>query len=123
MGAALALAACSGIPEAEPVATVSSALGEMATGPLPAGLPARVLIGLNEGNASWMQNSGVKWDARYRYLTKGWPSWTGDADAATYMNSARSSGQIPAFAYYQLVSESPNGDESEDLSKSKTPAR
>jgi len=121
VGAALALTACSGMPETEPVATVSSALGEMATGPLPAGLPARVLIGLNEGNASWMQSSGVKWDSRYRYFTKGWPVWTGDADVTTFMNSARSSGQIPALAYYQLVSENPSGDESKDLSKIQNP--
>jgi len=121
VGAALALAACAGAPEGEKVGTVSSALGEMATGPLVSGLPARVLIGLNDGGGSWMPNSGVPWDARYRYFTKGWPSWTGDADVATFMNSSRSSGYIPALAYYQLNSENPAGDESKLLAKIQNP--
>jgi hypothetical protein len=117
IGAGLALAACSGMPEGEKIATVSSALGEMATGPLPSGLPARVLIGLNEGGVSWMQSSGVPWDSRYRYFTKGWPTWTGDADMATFLNASKSAGYIPALAYYQLNSENPSGDESKLLSK------
>jgi hypothetical protein len=115
--ALLALSACSGAPEAEPVQSVGSALGDMATGPAPSGLPARFLIGLNDGGGSWMPNSGVPWDARYRYFTKGWPTWTGDADVATFMNLSRSQGYIPALAYYQLVSENPSGDETKDLAK------
>jgi hypothetical protein len=113
----LALGACSGVPEGEPVGAVSSALGDMATGPMPGGLPARFLIGLNDGGGSWMPNSGVPWDARYRYFTKGWPTWTGDADVSQFMNLSRSQGYIPALAYYQLVSENPQGDETKDLSK------
>src|SRR5450432_3621570 len=121
-GVSLALAACSGVPEGENVDSVSTALGEMATGPLVNGLPARVLIGLNDGGgSSWMPSSGVPWDARYRYFTKGWPSWTGEADLATFMNSSRSSGYIPALAYYQLNSESPAGDETKLLAKIQNP--
>ena len=35
-------------------------------------LLARVLIGPTDGGGSWMPNSGVPWDARYQYYTKGW---------------------------------------------------
>src|SRR5687768_3478438 len=53
----------------------SSPLTAAATTPgkIPAGLPSRLMIGLNEDNGgTWMKSSGVRWDGRYRYLTKGW---------------------------------------------------
>ena len=47
--------------------------GSTAAGPIPAGLPARQLVGLFEGpGQTWMKSSGVPWDVRYRYFTKGW---------------------------------------------------
>ena len=47
--------------------------GGAAKGAIPAGLPARVLVGLFEDTgATWMKNSGAPWDVRYRYFTKGW---------------------------------------------------
>src|SRR4051794_7346616 len=42
-------------------------------GNVPAGLPARLAVGLFEDTGgTWMKKSAVKWDARYRYFTKGW---------------------------------------------------
>ena len=47
--------------------------GGSASGGIPAGLPARLLVGLFEDTGgTWMKNSGVPWDVRYRYFTKGW---------------------------------------------------
>src|SRR4051812_31173050 len=47
--------------------------GATAWGTIPQGLPARMAVGLFEDSGqTWMKNSAVKWDARYRYFTKGW---------------------------------------------------
>ena len=53
--------------------TAASAAGSVAAGLIPAGLPARVEVGLFEGTGkTWMKDSGVPWDMRYQYFTKGW---------------------------------------------------
>src|SRR4051812_13225565 len=67
-------AACSGAPGSEPFGGEAQALaGSTASGVVPAGLPARVEVGLFEDTgATWMKTSGAKWDTRYRYFTKGW---------------------------------------------------
>src|SRR5688572_8108897 len=47
--------------------------GDRAAGSIPKGLPSRVMVGLFEDSgATWMKSSGVPWDSRYRYFTKGW---------------------------------------------------
>src|SRR5690349_14452692 len=55
----------------EPLGSAEQAV--TAAGPIPTGLPPRVLVGLFEDTGgTWMSSSGVPWDARYRYFTKGW---------------------------------------------------
>ena len=42
-------------------------------GPVPVGLPNRLMVGLfEEAGQTWMRDSGIPWDVRYRYFTKGW---------------------------------------------------
>lgn len=73
------------------------------------------MIGLQEPEAaSWMRNSGVPWNSRYRYLVKGWwNNWgysTPDgAWARRYMDSCPP-GMIPTFAYYCVRSTAPVGE-------------
>lgn len=91
-------------------------------GSVPAGLPPRLLVGLFEDTGStWMRGSGVPWDVRYRYFTKGWVNnwgW-GAADGSwglQYMQECAAQGFIPAIQYYQMNGE-PGGGESAFLSK------
>ena len=72
---ALVLAACGG--NSEPTDGVQNTqqplAGSAALGVVPGGLPARLSVGLFEDSgATWLKNSGVKWDVRYRYFTKNW---------------------------------------------------
>src|SRR6185503_6868428 len=70
---AAAIAACVVDPggPSEPVARYEDGLS--AAGSVPAGLPAHVSVGLFEGKGdTWMKTSGVSWDMRYAYFTKGW---------------------------------------------------
>jgi hypothetical protein len=64
----LALVACGGASEPEAVQMSEQALaGQTASGVVPAGMPARVAVGLFEDTGgTWMKSSAVKWDARYR---------------------------------------------------------
>ncbi|HXU81909.1 MAG TPA: hypothetical protein VN914_10970 [Polyangia bacterium] len=110
IGALLLLAALANHAEAAP------------SGDLPAGLPARLTVGLFEDTGgTWMHGSGVKWDVRYRYVTKGWANnWGyGARDggwAMGYLKECASAGYLPALQYYQLVAE-PGGGEGETLAK------
>ena len=85
-------------------------------GNIPNGMPQRLAIGLTEGNGqTWMRNSGVKWDYRYRYLVKGWVnnwgySTTRGAFAMSYMRECDAAGFRPAFQWYQGRGESPAGE-------------
>lgn len=96
--------------------------GGSAQGAIPSGLPARVMVGLFEDTGqSWMKNSAVRWDARYRYLTKGWVNnWgygsTDGSFALNYFQESSSQGFVPAVQYYQLFGE-PGGGESATLQK------
>lgn len=90
--------------------------GSLAQGSIPAGLPARLEVGLFEGPGStWMKTSAVKWDVRYQYFTKGWVNnwgW-GSRDGSWglgYMNECASQGFIPAVAYYQMNGEAGGGE-------------
>lgn len=106
------LAVCLSLASAISFAAVGNPAGTV-----PAGMPARLVVGLQEEEGrAWMKNSGVPWDARYRYLVRGWVNnfgW-GAADgsfALNYMRECQAQGRLPAFSYYQMQNE-PGGGES-----------
>src|SRR3569832_1051645 len=68
------LQACVGeVEESEVTVERAGLAAATAKGVVPAGLPARVLVGVFEDSGqTWMRNSAVSWGARYRYFTKGW---------------------------------------------------
>jgi hypothetical protein len=87
-----------------------------ALGSVPVGLPAHLGVGLAEQNGqSWMKSSGVAWDYRYMYLTKGWSNNWGwgaldGSFALGYMNDAAASGFTPVLTYYQVNGEAGGGE-------------
>jgi len=118
----VALSSCADqADDAEPSAAAVVA-GGAAAGAIPAGLPARALVGLFEDTgATWMKTSGVPWDVRYRYFTKGWVNnWGfGAYDGSwglSYMRECDGQRFIPAIQYYQVNGEA-GGSESAFLSK------
>src|SRR5205809_1125477 len=98
-------AAPRGEPEGEQQAFLA---GSTAKGAIPGGLPARVMVGLFEDSGStWMKTSAVRWDARYRYLTKGWVNNWGfgaydGGFALSYFRECDTQGFVPAVQYYQI---------------------
>ncbi len=90
--------------------------GGPAAGAIPAGLPARELVGLFEDTgATWMRSSGVPWDVRYRYFTKGWVNnWGWGAYDGSwglgYMRECDGQRFIPAVQYYQMNGEAGGGE-------------
>lgn len=106
--------------------TVSPALAQTqptgVKGPIPTGMPNRLAVGLfEEAGQSWMRDSGVPWDVRYRYFTKGWvDNWGwGQPDGSwgkTFLVESNTQGFIPAPVFYQLFAE-PGGGEGESLAK------
>jgi hypothetical protein len=115
-------------PRAEAASPRSApASAEGPAGDVPAGLPARLTVGLFEDTGqSWMKSSGVKWDVRYRYFVKGWANnWGyGAHDGAWglgYMKECAAGGFIPAIQYYQLAGE-PGGGEAQTLAKAQSVA-
>jgi len=91
-------------------------------GSIPAGLPSRLLVGLFEDTGqTWMKDSAVPWDVRYRYFTKGWVNnwgWSA-ADGSwgkQFMTESAAQGFLPAIQYYQVNSE-PGGGEFQFLEK------
>lgn len=118
------LAACGAAPEQGEQQGEQQAFlaGSSAKGAIPTGLPARVLVGLFEDTGStWMKNSGVRWDARYRYLTKGWVNNWGfgaydGSFALNYFRECDAQATVPAVQYYQVFAE-PGGGESATLQK------
>jgi hypothetical protein len=109
-------------------ATTREALaGTLARGSIPAGLPARLGVGLFEGpGGTWMKTSGAAWDYRYQYFTKGWVNnwgW-GARDGSwglSYMRECDTQGYVPVAAYYQMNGE-PGGSESAFLAKTQSAA-
>ncbi|QSQ26398.1 carbohydrate binding domain-containing protein [Pyxidicoccus parkwayensis] len=91
-------------------------------GQVPIGLPNRLAIGLfEEAGQNWMRDSGVPWDVRYRYFTKGWVDNWGwgpydGAWGAAFLQESYTQGFIPAPVFYQLFSE-PGGGEDASLTK------
>jgi hypothetical protein len=118
------LVACGGAPDAAEQHGEQQAFlaGSTAKGAIPTGLPARVMVGLFEDTGgTWMKNSGVRWDARYRYLTKGWVNNWGfgaydGGFALSYFRECDAQGTVPAVQYYQVFAE-PGGGESATLQK------
>ena len=84
------------------------ASGATAAGTIPAGYPKRVAVGLFEDTgATWMKNSGVRWDARYRYFVQGWVNnwgWS-PADGSwglSFLRESASQGYLPVVQYYVM---------------------
>jgi hypothetical protein len=93
-----------------------------ASGAPPAGLPSRLLVGLFEDTGqTWMRNSAVPWDVRYRYFVKGWLNnwgWS-PADGSwglQFLRESDAQGFLPAVQYYQMNGE-PGGGEAQFLDK------
>jgi hypothetical protein len=122
LGLCLMTAVACGVTEfnTEPLALISKAL--TTAGTIPAGLPRRVMVGLFENTGkTWMKDSGVPWDARYRYFTKGWVNnWGyGPYDGSWGLHFLRESdaqGYLPVVQYHQMNGE-PGGGEAEFLLK------
>ena len=107
-----------------PTETTTTA-GAKAYGDIPAGLPARLSVGLMEDpGETWMQESGVAWDLRYHYFTKGWrDNWGWDATNSgqwgrLWMDECHAQGFIPAIQYYCLNNE-PGGSEDQFYDKTR----
>lgn len=82
--------------------------GAATLGTIPAGMSPSLSLGLFEdtGN-SWMKNSGVPWNIRYRYLTYRWSSnWGFGAKdgsfALDFFRETGTQGFIPAISYYEI---------------------
>lgn len=96
-----------------------------AAGVIPAGLPRSLSVGLFENTSeTWMRNSGVPWQMRYRYFVKGWVNnWGWGAYDGSwglqYMRDCDNQGYIPAIEYYQVNGE-PGGGEAQFLTKVQT---
>jgi hypothetical protein len=126
----LVAAACSDatIVDSEELATTREAIaGTLARGVIPAGMPARLGVGLFEGpGATWMKNSGAAWDYRYQYFTKGWVNnwgW-GAADGSwglSYMRECDAQRYVPVVQYYQMHGEA-GGGEGQFLAKTQNAA-
>jgi hypothetical protein len=106
----------------------SLALAVSAPGAIPGGLPRHLMVGLDEGpGQTWMAQSGVPWDARYTYFTKGWVcNWGWDKACSgswglSYLKEGGSKGYLPTVAYYVMNGE-PGGGEGQFLAKVQTPA-
>lgn len=122
---AFTIAACGGSSDnggfTEPTGSTgttggSPAAGTEAYGDIPAGLPARLSVGLMEDpGQTWMQDSGVAWDLRYHYFTKGWrDNWGWDPTNSgqwglSWMEACDAQGFIPAVQYYCLTNEPGGG--------------
>jgi hypothetical protein len=107
----------------EETATIGLGAGESAAGTIPTGMADRVTMGLFEDHYdTWMTDSGVPWDIRYRYVTTGWIDNYGFGTgpngcyAFQYFKDSWDRGFTPALAYYDIVS-APGGDEQALLSK------
>ncbi len=97
--------------------------GANAFGDVPNGLPPRLAVGLvEEPGVTWMQDSGVAWDMRYHYFTKGWRNnWGWDSEnngswGRRWMVECDAQGFIPAIQYY-CMNDEPGGGEDQFYNK------
>lgn len=80
------------------------------------GVPNRLMVGLFESpGGTWMKNSGVPWNVRYCYLTKGWvDNWGWGAYdgswALGYMKESDGIGAVPVLMFYQMNGEAGGGE-------------
>lgn len=107
----------------EPLGVTTQAL-TTAAGPIPTGLPQKVMVGLFENtDETWMTNSGVSWDARYRYFTYGWANNFGHSQTRDgawgrkYLDDCHARGFLPVVEFYQVNGMAPGFDESQFLAK------
>ena len=118
----LSLTACGSVASDEVPSLTEPLAAASASGVVPSGLPARLMVGLFEDSGqTWMKNSGARWDVRYRYFTKDWVNNWGYSAAdgsfgLDFMKESDQQGYLPAIQYYQLFGE-PGGGESETLHK------
>lgn len=123
----VALVGCGAPGEGEEAVGVSEQrlAGDGAAGTLPAGLPARLGVGLfSDTGDTWMRDSGVEWDYRYRYFTKGWvDNWGWSAHDGSwglqYMRECDQQGFVPVVQYYQMQDE-PGGGEGQFYEKTRS---
>src|SRR6185503_8288843 len=79
-----------------------------AAGAIPTGYPKRLAVGLFEDTgATWMKNSGARWDARYRYFVQGWVNnWGWSPPDGSwglgYLQESASQGYLPVVQYYVM---------------------
>ena len=106
--------------------TNSAPAGGGALGAVPAGLPARLAVGLMEGpGATWMRDSGVPWDMRYQYFTVGWRNnWGWDATNSgqwglAFLQECDALNTRPVVEYYCMNNE-PGGGEAQFFSKTQS---
>jgi hypothetical protein len=99
--------------------------GNQAFGDIPAGLPPRLAVGLTEDpGQAWMRDSGVAWDMRYHYFTKGWrDNWGWDPTntgiwGLGWMEECDAHGFIPVIQYY-CVNDEPGGGEDQFYNKTR----
>jgi hypothetical protein len=118
--------ACSDASSLEPTGSAQGQLaGANAAGSVPAGLPARLMVGLFEdAGSTWMQSSGAQWDVRYRYFVKGWVNNWGWSPrdgswGLQYLRECDAQGYLPAVQYYQIYGE-PGGGEEATYAKTKS---
>jgi hypothetical protein len=80
------------------------------------GVPDKLMVGLFENpGQTWMKNSGVPWNARYCYLTKGWiNNWGWSAYdgswALNFMKESDGIGAVPVVQFYQMNGEAGGGE-------------
>ena len=88
-----------------------------ALGPLPAGWPTRIEIGMGDspGGAAAMKAT-APFAFRYQYLAGGantgggWATWNTNGDFARYyIDDSKNNGIIPVFTYYMILQSSPGG--------------
>jgi len=106
----------------------SQTAGSQAFGDVPRGLPPRLAVGLvEEPGETWMQDSGVAWDMRYHYFTKGWRNnWGWDSEnngswGRRWMDECDAQGFIPVVQYY-CMNDEPGGGEDQFYNKTTNPA-
>jgi hypothetical protein len=130
--ALLALGACGSelaAPDSptDSLATGQEALAASIPGAIPTGMPARLLVGLFEDTGqTWMKDSAVPWNVRYRYFVKGWmDNWgwgpTNGQWGLQYLRECDAQGFLPAVQYYQMNGE-PGGGEDQFLAKAQNVA-
>jgi hypothetical protein len=108
----VSLAACTHSPLTVQHAIVPGGI----VGPLPAGLPTHLAIGLaagfgQNGLDGWVPESKIPFDYTYQYLAggvdnpgQGWQTWMPHATFPTeYATVATSEGHIPVLDYYMLL--------------------